>query len=53
MQGARLTSYELEKAGIDVTVICDNMSGFVMKKGLINAALVGCDRVAATGVVAF
>ena len=50
LQGARLTSYELEKAGIDVTVICDNMSGFVMKKGLINAALVGCDRVAANGV---
>jgi len=39
LQGARLTSYELEKAGIDVTVICDNMAGFVMKKGLINAVL--------------
>ena len=52
LQGARLTSYELEKAGIDVTVICDNMAGFVMKKGLINAVLVGCDRVAANGDVA-
>ena len=52
LQGARLTSYELEKAGIDVTVICDNMSGFVMKKGLINAALVGCDRGAANSDVA-
>ena len=41
LQGARLTSYELEKSGIDVTVICDNMAGFVMKKGLINAVLVG------------
>lgn len=49
LQGARLTSYELEKAGIDVTLICDNMAGFVMKKGLINAVLVGCDRVAANG----
>ena len=52
LQGARLTSYELEKAGIDVTVICDNMAGFVMNKGLINAVLVGCDRVAANGDVA-
>ncbi len=49
LQGARLTSYEFEKAGIDVTLICDNMAGFVMKKGLINAVLVGCDRVAANG----
>lgn len=49
LQGARLTSYELEKAGIDVTLICDNMAGFVMKKGLINAVLVGCDRVATNG----
>lgn len=52
LQGARLTSYELEKAGIDVTVICDNMAGYVMKEGLINAVLVGCDRVAANGDVA-
>lgn len=49
LQGARLTSYELEKAGIDVTLICDNMASYVMKKGLINAVLVGCDRVAANG----
>lgn len=49
LQGARLTSYELEKAGIDVTLICDNMANYVMKKGLINAVLVGCDRVAANG----
>ena len=39
LQGARLTSYELEKSGIDVTVICDNMAGFVMKKGLITLCL--------------
>lgn len=49
LQGARLTSYELERHGIDVTLICDNMAGYVMKKGLINAVLAGCDRVAANG----
>lgn len=49
LQGARLTSYELEKAGIDVTLICDSMASVVMKKGLVNAVLVGCDRVAANG----
>ncbi len=49
LQGARLTSYELEKAGADVTLICDNMASLVMKKGLINAVLVGCDRIAANG----
>ena len=52
LQGARLTSYELEKRGIDVTLICDNMASLVMKKGMINAVLVGCDRVAANGDVA-
>ncbi|MCD7872994.1 MAG: S-methyl-5-thioribose-1-phosphate isomerase [Clostridiales bacterium] len=49
LQGARLTSYELEKHGCDVTLICDNMAGLVMKKGLIDAVLVGCDRIAANG----
>lgn len=49
LQGARLTSYELEKAGIDVTLICDNMASLVMKQGKIDAVLVGCDRVAANG----
>lgn len=49
LQGARLTSYELEKAGVDVTLICDNMAGEVMKRGLINAVLVGCDRIASNG----
>lgn len=52
LQGARLTSYELEKAGIDVTLICDNMASIVMKEGKIDAVLVGCDRVAANGDVA-
>ena len=49
LQGARLTSYELEKAGIDVTVICDNMAAAVMKQGKINAVLVGADRIASNG----
>lgn len=48
-QGARLTAYELDKAGIDVTLICDNMASIVMKQGKINACFVGCDRVAANG----
>lgn len=49
LQGSRLTAYELHKAGIDVTVICDNMVSLVMKEGKIDAALVGCDRIAANG----
>ena len=49
LQGARLTAYELQKAGIDVTLICDNMAGIVMKNGWIQACMVGCDRVAANG----
>ena len=49
LQGARLTSYELSESGIDTTVICDNMASFVMKNGLIDACLVGCDRVALNG----
>ncbi len=49
LQGARLTSYELQKAGIDVTLICDNMASIVMKNGWVQACFVGCDRVAATG----
>lgn len=49
LQGARLTAYELKSAGVDVTLICDNMSAMVMKKGWVNAVFVGCDRVAANG----
>ena len=49
LQGARLTSYELQKAGIDVTLICDNMASIVMKNGWVNACFVGCDRIAANG----
>ncbi len=49
LQGARLTAFELHKAGLDVTLICDNMAASVMKKGWVQAVLVGCDRVAANG----
>lgn len=49
LQGARLTSWELSKSGIDVTLICDNMASSVMKQGKIDAVVVGCDRMAANG----
>ena len=52
LQGARLTAYELSAAGMDVTLICDNMASTVMKNGWIDAVFVGCDRVAANGDVA-
>lgn len=52
LQGARLTAYELRKAGVDVTLICDNMAASLMRKGCIDAVIVGCDRVAANGDVA-
>lgn len=49
LQGARLTSWELQQSGVDVTLITDNMAAFMMSKGLIDLAIVGCDRVAANG----
>ena len=49
LQGARLTAYELHSSGVDVTLICDNMSASVMSKGWVQAVFVGCDRVAANG----
>ena len=49
LQGARLTSYELHRAGVDVTLICDNMASMVMKNGWVQACFVGCDRIAANG----
>ena len=49
LQGARLTAYELHRAGIDVTLICDNMAAAVMSKRLVDIVFVGCDRVAANG----
>lgn len=49
LQGARLTTYELHNAGVDTTLICDNMASIVMSEGRIQAAFVGCDRVARNG----
>lgn len=49
LQGARLTCYELASAEIDVSVICDNAASYVMKNGLVDAVLVGADRIAANG----
>lgn len=49
LQGARLTAFELCDAGVDATLICDNMASAVMKKGWVNLIFVGCDRVAANG----
>src|SRR2546426_1147428 len=52
LQGARLTAWELWKDGIDVRVIADNMAGSFMLQGLIDAVIVGADRIAANGDVA-
>ena len=49
LQGARLTAWELQQAGVDVTLICDNMASMVLKNGWVQACFVGCDRVAANG----
>ena len=49
LQGARLTAWELMNAGIDVTLICDNMAAQVMKEGKIQCVVVGADRIAANG----
>ena len=49
LQGARLTAYELSDAGIDTTLLCDNMAASLMAQGKIDAVFVGCDRVAANG----
>lgn len=52
LQGSRLTSWELSRAGLDVTLICDNMAATMMASGRINLVIVGTDRVAANGDVA-
>lgn len=51
LQGSRLTAWELQQAGIDVTIICDNTAAKVMREGRIQAVLVGSDRIAANGDV--
>jgi len=49
LQGARLTAWELQQANIEVTVICDNMAGWLMKQGKIDMVITGADRIAANG----
>jgi methylthioribose-1-phosphate isomerase len=49
LQGARLTAFELHAAGVDTTLICDNMAATVMANGWVDVVFVGCDRVAANG----
>jgi methylthioribose-1-phosphate isomerase len=52
LQGGRLTTWELMRDGIDVTLICDNMAGTLMRQGRIDACIVGADRIAKNGDVA-
>lgn len=52
LQGARLTTYELKRGGIDTTLICDNMVSYVMSKGMVDAVITGCDTIALNGDVA-
>ncbi|MCK5802685.1 MAG: s-methyl-5-thioribose-1-phosphate isomerase, partial [Lentisphaeria bacterium] len=47
LQGSRLTAWELQRNGVDVTVICDNMAAQVMREGRVDLVIVGADRVAA------
>ena len=51
LQGARLTVWELKKEGIPVTLITDNMVGYVISKGLVNKVIVGADRILMSGHV--
>ena len=52
LQGARLTAWELQKDGIPVTLIADNMAGHLMQRGRIDLVVVGADRIARNGDVA-
>lgn len=52
LQGARLTAWELMQDGIPVTLVTDNMAGYMMKRGMIDLAVVGADRITANGDVA-
>jgi methylthioribose-1-phosphate isomerase len=49
LQGARLTAWELQRRGVPVTLICDNMAGWVMREGRVQAVIVGADRITANG----
>jgi len=52
LQGARLTAWELNKDGIPVSLITDNMAGYVMQRGMVDAVVLGADRIARNGDVA-
>lgn len=52
LQGSRLTAWELQEAGIQQTLITDNMAGYFMRRGEIDCVIVGADRVVANGDVA-
>ncbi len=52
LQGARLTAWELQRLGVEATLICDNMAASVMSAGKVNAVIVGADRITANGDVA-
>ena len=49
LQGARLSAFEMLSAGVDTTLLCDNMASSLMKEGKVDIIFVGCDRVAANG----
>src|SRR5207248_108052 len=49
LQGARLTAWELQQRGVDVTLICDSMAAQVMREGRVQAVITGADRIAANG----
>ncbi len=49
LQGSRLTAWELERLGIPVTVLCDNMAGWLMHQGGLDCVITGADRIAANG----
>jgi methylthioribose-1-phosphate isomerase len=51
LQGARLTAYELKRAGIPVTLITDSMAGYVMSKRMVNKVIVGADRIVRDAVI--
>ena len=52
LQGARLTAWELQRAGVPLTLITDNMAGYFMRRGEVDCVIVGADRVVANGDVA-
>ena len=51
LQGARLTAYELKRDGVPITLITDNMAGYVMSKGVVDKVIVGADRIVQDAVI--